>query len=330
MLKPHAGRLEKYCPFLGLKYDPQSLMVYISPQNHCHHCKPVMAVNLEHQNDYCLGATYSNCQVYNDQPGRPLPRALRLKGYKPATRRSGQRLVNILIFCTILLTGGYFIQNKFFHSPPVAPGSPLVIQETASLTPISTRADPAHIVTASVTLMAGVISPTLTATVSPFPSLTPTILTPTRTATLKITSTQPPSRTPVPSMTATEISPHALDVPIGKEPGYLIHRVADGENLIMMAATYLTTVEAILAVNYSISVPIWRNSIVIIPLGITSTASLPILEPYQLTVDKMTAENLARDMGCDAALFKNINEIADGEILRKGDWFLVPHNGYKQ
>ena len=305
-------------------------MVYVSPQNHCHHCKPVVAVKLDHQNDFCLRAVYTECAAFKDQPGKPLSRALRYKGNKPAARLNGQRLIYTLIVCSILVVGAYSIQKLFFDSTPVPAENPAVLWMTPSPTPTSTLTEPAPIDAASATTMSGTITPTLTMTVTPFPSLTATIPTQTRTATIKVTFTQPPSRTPVPSLTATVISSHSLDVQIGKEPAYLIHRVADGENLIMMTANYLTSVDAILAVNYSISVPVWRNSIVVIPMGVTSPDSLPILEPYQLLVDKMSAEDLARDLGCDAALFKNINQLKDGEILRKGDWFLIPRNGYKQ
>ena len=137
------------------------------------------------------------------------------------------------------------------------------------------------------------------------------------------------SQTPVPSLTATGISPHSLEVPIGRGQMYLIHRVLGGENLPSMAKKYQTSVEAISAVNYTLTVPIWVDALIVIPLGATSPEGLSIFEPYQVTEDQITPEALAGQLAFDVKLFKDFNDLADGEKLRKGDWFLIPRDSQK-
>ncbi len=188
----------------------------------------------------------------------------------------------------------------------------------------------------TVTPFPGILQPTQTLTVSPFPSLTPTVVTATFTKTPTATFTATPSKTNTPTLTQTStftitatVSPHSLEIPIGRGQLFLIHRVVGGENLNTLAERYQTSLEAILAVNYSLDTPIWADTLVVIPLGVKNPEGLPIFEPYQVVDDQITAEALAQKLACDAALFKQYNLLADGEQLRRGDWFLIPRDSKK-
>lgn len=326
-----ASAQNEFCPFLGLSDDSRSLMAYISPQNCCYRCQPVMAVKLEHQNNYCLDTTFINCQAYIDEAGKSLPAGLRYKPDRSARRSIWMRRVIGGIVIGIILLGGWFLMQKV---PPnlalsETPGSPTG-PASATFTAQTTATDPSRITPpTTVVPLWGTLVPTSTLTVSPFPSLTPTIFTATLTRTPTATVTKTTSPTLAPSQTPTEVPSRSLDVPIGRGRLYLIHRVSGGENLNTMAEKYQISIEAILAINYTLSTPIWADALVVIPLGVTSPEKLPVFEPYQVTENNITAEALAQQLGCDAALFKYFNDLADGEKLKKGDWFLIPRNGQK-
>lgn len=97
-----------------------------------------------------------------------------------------------------------------------------------------------------------------------------------------------------------------------------------GENLNQYAATYNTSVEAILAVSYELKTPVWVDSLVIIPVGFTDVADLPSFEAYQLSGSGRSVEALAQELGVSAADLKYYNAIGDGESLLVGDWLIIP------
>ena len=172
--------------------------------------------------------------------------------------------------------------------------------------------------------------PLFTETITPFPTLTPTAPTSTPTITFTATpivlktSTATISVTFTSTPTSTQIPPHSLEVPIGKDQLYLIHKVVDGENLATLAGKYQTSLEAILAVNSTLAIPIRIDAVVIIPLKNENPLGLPKLEPYQVTQTQITPEALAELLKTDMALFKFFNDLKDGEKLIKGNWVLVP------
>lgn len=68
----------------------------------------------------------------------------------------------------------------------------------------------------------------------------------------------------------------------------------------------------------------WDGTLVVVPVGKTDLAGLPVLEPVQVTDNQITVEALASALNADVTLLKYYNLCRDGEILRKGDWMLVP------
>ena len=323
---------DKSCPFLGLNDDPQSLMAYTSPQNCCYRCKPVVPVNLEHQNSYCLDAAHVNCQALNQEAGTPLPRALRYKERGHHVSHSGwTRFIVVSVILIVLIILGAWILSAnsplgvFFSDTP----SPVIVSATVLPTIQSPATEsPQTIPSNTVAPSLGTPAPTFTLTVSPFPSLTPTSLSATPTKTPTATVTLMVSQTLAPSLTATGISPHSLEVPIGQGK-FLLHRVLNGETLTGMAKKYGTTEEAIKAVNYNPVVPLWADVVIVIPLAATSVEGLPILESYQVTEDQVLPETLATQLSFDVKFFKDFNDLTDGEKLRKGDWFLIPRDSQK-
>jgi len=156
-------------------------------------------------------------------------------------------------------------------------------------------------------------TPSQTPTVSPFPSKT---------------WTASPTRTPTRTMTSsptTKLSAHRLDVPIGSDYKFLIHKVFAGENLTQLADKYNTSVDAILKVNFTLNTPLWVDALVIIPVGNTYVDSFPVFDAYQVTRPDESIEALAQELGVSASDVKYFNDLKTGESLQIGDWLLMPH-----
>ena len=307
------------CPFLGLSDDTTSHMAFTSPDNICHQCKPFVQIKLEHQNDYCLDVNFSNCPVYVNGAGKRMPVDLIYDGRAdqqsaPMDRRIlWAGVVLAIIFAMIVLF--FFTQSKSRREN--LPTNPLGINAAQSLTVIADS--PSSSPTSSPLIPSSLISspeisttlPLQTASITPFPTLTSI-----PTATQAVSSTFTP--------TSTQIPPYSLELPIGNGQLYLIHKVVNGENLSTLTETYQTSLEAILAVNSTLAIPIRIDSLVIIPLKNKNPQGLPKLEPYQVTQNEITPETLAEQLKTDSALFKSLNNFEDGEKLNIGNWVLVP------
>ncbi|MBI5965222.1 MAG: LysM peptidoglycan-binding domain-containing protein [Chloroflexi bacterium] len=311
------------CPFLGLSDDTTSHMAFTSPENFCHRCKPIVQIKLEHQNDYCLDAEFKNCPIYVNDAGKRMPADL---VYDGRTDRRSAPLDRRILWAGIILAGIFVIITLFFfirsfnsrENQPIDSFSISAIQSLTAIASSPTSLPPTEMDTATPTgsPSSSTSLPIFTATITLFPTLTPTA--PTSTPTITFTAT------PVILKTATQIPPHSLEVPIGKDQLYLIHKVADGENLSTLAEKYKTSLEAILEVNSTLVIPIRIDAVVIIPLKNDDPLGLPKLEPYQVTQSQITPETLAELLKVDLALFKSLNDFKDGEELVKGNWVLIP------
>ena len=314
------------CPFLGLNDDDSSHMAFTSPENFCHQCKPPVSITLEHQNDFCLDANFLNCPVYQSGAGKRMPANLVFDRRLYATRSApiDRRILWMgMIFAVVFVL--VVVASFFFSKKNAAPAvDEPSINAVQSLTAIANSAistatiQSGAINTAAPALETDTPSSLVTETVSPFPSLTSTL--PASTPT--IAATDPSS--PAPTLTQTQIPPHSLEVPIGSGQQYIIHRVADGENLTTLVDTYQTSLEAIQAVNATLIIPIRIDAVLIIPLNIKDVKGLPKLEPFQVTQDQTTPEALAELLKTDAALFKSLNGFTDGESITKGSWVIIP------
>jgi hypothetical protein len=315
------------CPFLGIRGDTTSHMAFTSPENTCHQCKPFAQIKLDHQNDYCLDANFINCPIYLNGAGKRMPADL---VYDEREDRQSAPADRRILWAGLILTGifaaiaiFYLISSKNrVDNPPV---NSIGINAASSLTAIAIS--PSNTSTNTPFLAASPIGspdlstalPLLTATVTPFPTLT-----------LTLPASSVPSATftatkIIPKTTPTQIPPHSLEVPIGGNGQlYLIHKIVNGENLSTLTETYQTSLEAILAVNSTLVVPIRLDALVIIPLNNKEANGLPKLEVYQITQNQITVEALADQLKMDLALFKSVNNLEDGEKLNQGSWVLIP------
>jgi len=140
----------------------------------------------------------------------------------------------------------------------------------------------------------------------------------------------------LPSATATPASPltptstlirRRLDIPIGTDRKFVIHRVAEGEKLEQYALLYQTSVDAILFINYNLRNPAWTDVLVVIPLGFTDVADLPIFVVYQVKEEErgISVEALAKELRVSMEDLKYYNGMAEPwDRPLVGDLFLVP------
>jgi hypothetical protein len=134
---------------------------------------------------------------------------------------------------------------------------------------------------------------------------------------------------PSPSITLVETAPplmvvHALEVPIGSQPSLVIHQVSPGESLASMAQNYGTTEAAITSINYGLSLPLWPNAVIVIPLNLSDVSGLPQFEPYHLTED-LSLQALADRFSTDIELLRVYNLVNLDQVFTAGEWVLIPH-----
>ena len=134
----------------------------------------------------------------------------------------------------------------------------------------------------------------------------------------------PPATITLQANTPTPVVVHALDVPIGTLTPLVIHRVKVGESLALMARSYNTTEEAITAINFNLTMPLWPNMVIVIPMNQADVSDLPIFEPY-LIVENITPQALAERFAVDVELLREYNLVTPETVLMIGEWVLIPH-----
>ena len=139
------------------------------------------------------------------------------------------------------------------------------------------------------------------------------------------TVTAPPSETPVflGSLHVYEV----IKLPPGASHGLLVHMVAPGETLDMIAANYSTTMQAIMAVNYGLTPPIWADYPIVIPVGTKDATGLSPFKVYVVEdYETISAETLANVLAVDVKDLEFYNLCGGNCQFTRGDVLLIPHN----
>jgi len=109
-MKEEQDREYGICPYLGQRSDPGTALAYPSGSNRCTHAKSMAAIELGHQEEFCLRSGYSKCEQFAAEPGAPLPAGLH--GF--SGRWSGKKRGNIKWVWGIVLLGlGIIIAWQF-------------------------------------------------------------------------------------------------------------------------------------------------------------------------------------------------------------------------
>ncbi len=105
------------CPFLGLKNDPKTCLIYADPRNICHHVQKKAPPKLSYQSEICLSTGWQeNCVLYKDKSPEVLPPHIISSRYERMRRRKNLRLIlavsGILLGVLILILVLQFLFNQ--------------------------------------------------------------------------------------------------------------------------------------------------------------------------------------------------------------------------
>jgi len=226
-IKPTSSAIaaNEACPFIGLEDDPSTRLLFVSAAACCHRSEPVGAVDLSHQQEYCLAPIHKLCPVFMQPEWSPLPVELQYQEPQgPASKKRWLWLVFGLL-AVGLVAGGLYIWGNGNSMTTIEPevGVPaVVVASTDTPTPTPTVVE----------------SPTIVATKTAVASATPVPTntnTPQPTVTIKPSATLVPTYTPVlPTETAVPLVQAVIAVPslnIRSGPGTdyeLLTTIAEG------------------------------------------------------------------------------------------------------
>ncbi len=277
------------CPYLGLCDDPDTALTYPSAESYCHKVKPPAVPNLDQQLSLCLTRQYSTCQIFQSQTAQRMPKNLALKAV--GKRRGGFNIIYLGIMAVLAIVALILIISS--SNPEEQPENSAAISLPAPTeTPFLSVGLAAEEATSAPALPTEIPSP------SPQPT---------------------PSTTPIETHEA-----HYLEEPFGVGQRFVVHQVASGESLLFLATQYNTTPDILKAVNYQLIVPIWVDSIIVIPLDCLELNNLPAFEAYQVSESDITLRELAERFAVELEALVRFNDIPAEEKLLVGEWVLIP------
>lgn len=275
------------CPFLGLKNDPRTSLAYATTANHCFHCQTPAIPTLEHQDGFCLSKNYPECSVYQQAETLEFPKQLRQTVTRLKKESSPWRLVGPLIG---LLVAGIVLWQ--FYAAYIARQA--LAEQNAQAT------------------VDALLQPTSMPTMPPQPTAAPTSVIATETA--------------MPTPTDAPPQKHALETAINVDgKTFMIHMVIAGEQMVLLARDYQTSIEAIQAINYQLPQTVWSGSALVLMPGVQSIdPALPSFFAFKVTDSEIKIEALAGILHVEPALLKHYNRCEDDCLLSSGDWVIVP------
>lgn len=141
------------------------------------------------------------------------------------------------------------------------------------------------------------------------------------------THTLQPSPTAKHSVTSTPTPRplHLLETPFGAERQFLLHRVLEGERLVLLGRVYQTNVEAIRAVNYNLTSVLWINTVLVIPLNQTDVTGVRPMTAYDIRAEGITIKALALEQGVSLDALCALNDLPTSHLFHSGEWVILPH-----
>jgi hypothetical protein len=271
------------CPYLGLHDDSSTSLAYPSLWNYCHCAVPPGPVSVPHQISTCLSREHGRCKVYVSLEARPLPRDVRGAVPSGIKRKPLAGIRGLFLFFVIL---GALI---FLYAG-------LRLQEGGRPNGPSLEA------------------PTSVLPASPF--VTPEVLS-------LPASEAAATDDPLGTDASRRLCGHALDIPFGSDVQFVIHRVARGENMAMYVERFKTSIDAIVGINHNIRMPLWENSVVVIPVDTTLFVGLPPFEVYEQHEVTIPLEEFIGQLDTDPQAFRRFNAFDDSCGMFAG-WILIP------
>lgn len=274
------------CPYLKHAGDHDTVVGYPSEINHCIKVKPSTSPKNEHQREYCLTEKYHECPIFQ------LEKYDREKKNDVFGQQNIPRKTILLasIFVLVVVLGLMLVFPDAFGI-----GGRFINLSKTSKTQLS------GVVVAQVTM-----TPSLVFTETSTPTAT------------KTATPNPPTDTPTP------IFPRYLETPIGLDTVYVIHQVVEGDNLIYLADIYSTTVDAIMAANDPLLMPIRDDSFLVIPYKQADITKIIPLTAYKIEFEDKSVMYIADRLGFEAEVVAALNAVPLQHVFTVGEWILLP------
>jgi hypothetical protein len=274
----------------------------------------------------CLKQEHVDCPLYLAEIERALPSNLRGSSTVPARRAHGKKrnskIITRIVLLAAILTGIALWQTGFLPIPSPRPIPTPSLVAVSTGVPSSTATTNAAWTNPALVITVKPRTPTRRASQTPQGTISPPAATSTFTHTPSHTPTSPPTQTAPPTLPPGSCG-HALDVQFGTEYKFVIHRVVGGNTLDLFISKYETNLEAILAVNFSLHVPLWADEIIVIPVGRTDTRGIPPFATYQASGETISMDQLALQLSTDAQSLQKFNAF-DDTCTTFVNWLLVP------
>lgn len=105
----------RICPYLGQRSDPGTALAYPSVSNRCYHAKPVTAIDLGRQEEFCLTTGYPNCKEYATEPDAALPGAHHGSSGSRSRKKRGniKWLLGMIVLGIVLVILGIIVAWQF-------------------------------------------------------------------------------------------------------------------------------------------------------------------------------------------------------------------------
>jgi hypothetical protein len=299
------------CPYLGLKADSETCLRFPSHANYCHRASPPDSVRLQFQADFCQTARHTECEVFRREKVGPLPSAIRGRPVAKTGAHGGTLILLLLIIVLAVVAGLVWFGET--SGLLTVPGLEKYLGVAAPSSPTTTVLPELSPTPASPTL--GPLFPQDLITFTPVPTSADLAIQP--------TYFDPSADTPTPISTAGGWCGHELDVPFGRDPQLIIHRMGGGDSLNKFEITYRTSVKAIEGINLQFRIPVPRETVLVIPLDRTEVGSLPIFEPMQVSESNIPIQTMAFKAKSDLLAFERYNAFDESCRFFIG-WVVAP------
>ncbi len=287
-------KTDNICPFLGIPGDWQTAMDYPSLQNYCRITKPLAAPVEYHQREFCLVANYTQCNLFIADSTKSEPPIPPVNVDPTSPQKSRPVLVWLTLGLVLVIAIALTLWQVLSRVLPVISSS--------SMKPLPS--DTVH-----TNIMVKTSTPFM-ATLEPVEMVAP-----------QFTPTDKLTETP----TATAEPPHLLRTPFGSEQLFQLHQVTSGEDLISIANSYHTSVEAIRAANYNMPQELWVDTVIIIPLNQTDATVITPMTAYEITSAGISVETIALEQAIDLDELIKINGRPAAYQFQIGEWVILPH-----
>lgn len=284
------------CPHLGLEDDSETALGYPSEWNRCHNVKLTVAPSLEHQREVCLGADYLACPVFGKSDAKKLPQKIRLSPRRRPLGRTALR-IGIASAITLLLVGSSLILSGYWALSWMPGGIASILTGPIVSSTALVKMPPEAL---------GTDTPEHEQGTDVLAPATMTMIVPTQTEIVRLGACA-----------------YSLETPIGTTQPLVLHKVAIGESMTILAEDYETTIEAIDKVNYFLPSPLWSEFIVIIPSRTNSPDTLSPLKPVFVQYDHISVEELAENLSVSLPDLMEINAL-DPACESFSGWILIP------